>query len=80
MQTQGGHTVNILSPYSENLYEVLLKNRNLDPADSDSFFAPQISDLHDPYLMPDMDKAVKRILIAREKKERIVIFGDYDVD
>ena len=80
MQTQGGNTVNILSPYNEDLYEILLANRHLDPADLDSFFAPQISDLHDPYLMPDMDKAVKRILIAREKKERIVIFGDYDVD
>ncbi|MBC7504079.1 DHH family phosphoesterase [Candidatus Gracilibacteria bacterium] len=80
MQTQGGHTVNILSPYSENLYNILLANRHLDPAELDSFFDPQISDLHDPYLMPDMEKAVKRILIAREKKERIVIFGDYDVD
>ena len=80
MQTIGGHTVNILSPYSEDLYEILLANRRLDPADLVSFFDPQISDLHDPYLMPDMDKAVKRILIAREQKERIVIFGDYDVD
>ena len=80
MQTQGGHTVNILSPYSDSLYEVLLKNRNIDEKDLENFFDPQISDLHDPYLMPDMEKAVKRILIAREQKERIVIFGDYDVD
>ena len=80
MQTQGGHTVNILSPYHSNLYEILLRNRHLDPETLDSFFDPHISDLHDPYLMPDMDKAVQRILIARESKERIVIFGDYDVD
>ena len=80
MQTQGGHTVNILSPYNEDLYNILLANRQIDPVDLDSFFDPQISDLHDPYLMPDMDKAVARILTARAKKERIVIFGDYDVD
>jgi single-stranded-DNA-specific exonuclease len=80
MQTLSGNTINILSPYNEDLYEILLANRQIDPVDLDSFFAPQISDLHDPYLMPDMEKAVKRILIAREKKERIVIFGDYDVD
>jgi single-stranded-DNA-specific exonuclease len=55
-------------------------NRQITPEDEREFFDPQISDLHDPYLMPDMDKAVSRILIAREKKERIVIFGDYDVD
>ena len=80
MQTLSGHSINILSPYSTNIYDILLANRRLDPADLSSFFDPQISDLHDPYLMPDMDKAVKRILEAREKKERIVIFGDYDVD
>jgi single-stranded-DNA-specific exonuclease len=53
------------------------ENRNIS---DESFFSPSLSDLHDPYLMPDMEKAVDRILIAREKKERIVIFGDYDVD
>lgn len=80
MQTLSGHSINILSPYSANIYNILLGNRHLDPLTAREFFDPQISDLHDPYLMPDMDKAVKRILIAREQKERIVIFGDYDVD
>ncbi len=80
MQTLGGHSLNILSPYQSDLYEILLVNRHLDPAGSREFFDPEISDLHDPYLMPDMDKAVARILIARKKWERIVIFGDYDVD
>jgi single-stranded-DNA-specific exonuclease len=55
-------------------------NRQISTEDERIFFDPQISDLHDPYLMPDMEKAVQRILEAREKKERIVIFGDYDVD
>lgn len=45
-----------------------------------SFFTPQLSDLHDPFLMLHMDKAVERLQLAVEKKERITIFGDYDVD
>ena len=80
MQTLSGHNINILSPYSTNIYDILLSNRHLDPTITREFFDPQISDLHDPYMMPDMDKAVARILVAREQKERIVIFGDYDVD
>ena len=44
------------------------------------FFRPLLSDLHDPWQMKDMDKAVQRILIAFEKKEKILVFGDYDVD
>lgn len=44
------------------------------------FFRPQLSDLHDPFLMKDMDIAVDRILTAIERNERILIYGDYDVD
>ncbi|MEP7236231.1 MAG: single-stranded-DNA-specific exonuclease RecJ [Ferruginibacter sp.] len=44
------------------------------------YFRPGLSDLHDPWLMKDMDKAVQRILTAFEKKEKILVFGDYDVD
>lgn len=80
MQTQDGNYVNILSKYSSDLYTILLENRNINPKDASSFFESKISDLHDPYMLPDMSEAVRRILEAREKKERIVIFGDYDVD
>jgi single-stranded-DNA-specific exonuclease len=48
--------------------------------DAKTFFRPDISQLHDPWLMKDMDQAVKRILLAFEHKEKILIFGDYDVD
>jgi len=44
------------------------------------YFRPQLSQLHDPYLLKDMDKAVSRITTAFEKKEKILVFGDYDVD
>ena len=44
------------------------------------FFRPSLDDLHDPYLMKDMDKAVQRIEQAIENNENILIFGDYDVD
>lgn len=44
------------------------------------YFRPNLSDLHDPYLMKDMEKAVERIKTAVNNKEKILIFGDYDVD
>jgi single-stranded-DNA-specific exonuclease len=44
------------------------------------FFKPSLSNLHDPYLMPDMDKAVKRLNMALGNKEKILVYGDYDVD
>jgi single-stranded-DNA-specific exonuclease len=45
-----------------------------------SFFRPQLTDLHDPWLMKDMDKAVDRIIRARDRQEKILVYGDYDVD
>lgn len=45
-----------------------------------SYFRPQLSALHDPFLMKDMDKAVDRISTAFRKTEKILVFGDYDVD
>ena len=45
-----------------------------------SYFRPQLADLHDPFLMKDMEKAVNRILSAFSTGEKILVFGDYDVD
>ncbi len=44
------------------------------------FFRPSLESLHDPFLMKDMKKAVKRIVDATQKREKILVFGDYDVD
>lgn len=45
-----------------------------------SFFRPDITQLHDPFLMKDMDKAVQRLTKAMKRNEKIMIYGDYDVD
>lgn len=59
----------------------LLIRRGVTSADgADSFFMPSISDLHDPFLMEDMDKAVNRLNKAMGAKEKIMVYGDYDVD
>ena len=44
------------------------------------YFRPQLSQLHDPFLMKDMEKAVQRILFAINNNQKILVFGDYDVD
>lgn len=48
--------------------------------EAEHFFHPSLKDLHDPFLMPDMDKAVARLNKAMGAKERIMVYGDYDVD
>lgn len=62
------------------LGNLLLQRGIKDSAAAKSFFRPQLHDLHDPFLMKDMDKAVRRLNKAIGKKERILIYGDYDVD
>lgn len=59
----------------------LLVDRDIHTFDeAKKFFRPTLEDLHNPYLMKDMDKAVHRVELAIQKKERILVFGDYDVD
>src|SRR5690606_6656056 len=65
----------------EDLVAQLLLQRGIaNYEDAKKFFRPQLSDLHDPFLMKDMDKAVERIEKAIANQENILIFGDYDVD
>jgi single-stranded-DNA-specific exonuclease len=59
----------------------ILHNRGCDtPEAIEKFFAPSLSDLYDPFLMSDMEKAVDRITRAIRDKEKILIHGDYDTD
>ncbi len=60
--------------------EVLLRRGVGSKKEADQFFAPAISDLHDPFLMNGMDKAVHRLNKAMGSKQRIMVYGDYDVD
>lgn len=64
----------------EVLARLLVKRGVHTYEDAHSFFRPDLSQLHDPFLMKDMDIAINRIESAIEKKEKIVIYGDYDVD
>ena len=59
----------------------ILVQRQVDTFErAKNYFRPHLSQLHDPFLMKDMDKAVRRILEAITNKEKILVFGDYDVD
>ena len=63
------------------LLSTLLTNRGIiEEAEITKFLNPKRSDFYDPFGMPDMEKAVERILKAIENKEQIIIYGDYDVD
>lgn len=64
----------------ETLCSILVSRGISQFEEARSFFRPQLSDLHDPFLMKDMEKAVIRIATAIAKKEKILVFGDYDVD
>ncbi|MBL7932071.1 MAG: single-stranded-DNA-specific exonuclease RecJ [Bacteroidia bacterium] len=59
----------------------LLSARGIDSFEgAKTFFRPELSQLHDPFLMKDMDKAIARINRAIHNKEKVLIYGDYDVD
>ena len=59
----------------------ILCQRNIETFENaKKFFRPNLEDIHDPFLMKDMDKAVQRIEKAIENEENILIYGDYDVD
>lgn len=63
------HLANLLSQRGISTFE-----------EAQSFFRPSLDDLHDPFLMADMDKAVERLERAMQVKEKILVYGDYDVD
>ncbi|MBA4148537.1 MAG: single-stranded-DNA-specific exonuclease RecJ [Verrucomicrobia bacterium] len=62
------------------LAQCLLNRGHAEPGTILNFLDPRLKNLADPYLLPDMQLAVERLVAARESKTSIVIFGDYDVD
>lgn len=62
------------------LLATILVNRNIEENQIETYLNPNRKNFHDPFLMPDMEIAVNRILKAMENKEKIIIYGDYDVD
>src|SRR5471030_1680275 len=62
------------------LAQCLLNRGFSEPSVIENFLSPRLKNLADPFLLPNMDKAVERLLRAREQNEPLVIFGDYDVD
>jgi len=65
----------------EELVAQLLLQRGIGTYEAaKQFFRPQLSDLHDPFLMKDMEEAVARIEMAMARTENILVYGDYDVD
>ena len=65
---------------SQVLCSLLVKRGITSVAEARNFFRPKLSQLHNPFLMNDMDVAVRRLNKALGKKERILVYGDYDVD
>ncbi len=66
-----------------NIPEILAKlliARNINIDDVDKYLYAKLDNLYDPFLMKDMDKLVDRVLKAKDNKEKIIIYGDYDVD
>jgi single-stranded-DNA-specific exonuclease len=84
LKSQGdGQAVDRLSAELDisNPLAILLVQRGVKTfEEARAFFRPELTDLHDPFLMKDMEQAVSRIQAALENKEKILVYGDYDVD
>jgi len=63
------------------LVAMLLVNRGLsEPSAAARFLSSTLAELHDPYLLLGMDRAIDRLAVAVAKRERVCVYGDYDVD
>lgn len=65
---------------SKLLAKILVNREITEEKQIETFLNPTRNDFYDPFLMPDMEKAVERILKAIENQEKVIIYGDYDVD
>ena len=79
-QTEAAKALSKETGISPILCNLLLERGVTSAAEAKRFFRPQLNELHDPFLMKDMDIAVNRLNEAMGKKELIMVYGDYDVD
>ena len=79
-QTEAAKALAKETGISPVLCKLLLERGISSAAEAKRFFRPQLNELHDPFLMKDMDIAVDRLNEAMGRKERIMVYGDYDVD
>lgn len=79
-QTEAAKALAKETGISPILCKLLLERGITSAAEAKRFFRPQLSELHDPFLMKDMSIAVERLNQAMGRKERIMVYGDYDVD
>ncbi len=63
-----------------DIVELLLAQRGLEGAERDAFLHPSLDQLHDPFGLPDMEKAVAKLEWARTWQQPVTVFGDYDCD
>jgi single-stranded-DNA-specific exonuclease len=79
-EKEAAQEISKASRISTTLAQVLI-NRGLSGiSEIDAFITPRLNFLSNPYDIPDMEKATQRVLLAKEKKERVAVYGDYDVD
>lgn len=80
-EVEQGKVEKIAKQYNLNkLLASILVNRKLDETEIEDFLNPTRKSFHNPFLMPDMKKAVDRIVKAIQNNEKVIIYGDYDVD
>ena len=78
-QSQAEQLANAIN-VDETLAALLLQRDINSYAEAKDFFRPSLKNLHDPFLLKDMDHAVRRLSLAIQRNEKILIYGDYDVD
>ena len=72
---------NVQAGQGQGRFGVVLSKRGItDPESAQAFLKPSLSHLPDPFLLPDLEKAAERLIQALDRKERIVVYGDYDAD
>ena len=79
-EEQSADNLHQMLKINKSICKILTQRRIIDFDSARNFFVPELSMLHDPWLMKDMDKAVARIHQGFTKREKILVFGDYDVD